>query len=163
MLVLSLGTAAIPARSKSSPITPTLVEQMIEKYGARLAVKKLTSAQPKREFGDYDIVLSGVSSGDRRWLALVPKLKDGTDAATSLALIVSVAEALPKNPTAVLRLIKAKPSWRRVCTYPMIEPTRAEERAYFKNTIPAVRSVRDPALQRVKRRCLDELIATQRR
>ena len=162
MLALGLGTAAFGARSQSSVITPSAVEQMIDKYGARHTIEKLTNSPPKREFGDYDIVLSGVSSGDHRWLALVPKLKAGTDAATSLALVVSVAEALPRNPKAVLRLIKADPSWRRACTYPMIEPTKAEERIYFSKAIPAVRLVRDPDVQSVKRACLADLVEAQR-
>ena len=162
MLALGLGTAAFAAQSQSSAITPSAVERMIDKYGARLTVKKLTNSPPKREFGDYDIVLWGVSRGDRRWLALVPRLKAGTDAATGMALVVAVSEALPRNPKAVLRLIKANPSWRNVCTYPMIEPTKAEERMYFRKAIPAVRSVRDPDVRSVKRTCLANLVEAQR-
>lgn len=162
-VTIGFGTAVLAGESRLSQITPSAVERMIEKCGVRLTIRKLATARPGHEFGDYDIVLSGVSAGDRRWLALVPRLKSGTDAATGQALVVAVAEALSRNPPAVLRLIRANPSWRHVCTFPMIEPTEAEERSYFGTTIPAVRAVRDADLQSVKRRCLTSLSEAQRR
>ena len=157
-----LGSALHASELPVPKTTPKVIGLIIKKHGAPQAIKILTNAhRGGREFGDYYIVLSGVSSGDRRWLALVPRLKAGTDAATSLALIVSVAEALPRNPMAVLSLIKANPSWQNVCTYPMIEPTKAEQRIYFRKAIPAVRSVRDPTLRSTTNRCLANLVQAQ--
>src|SRR5438477_12601046 len=87
-------------------ITPKVVERMIDRYGAKATVDKLTNAAPndtRSLLGDYDRVLDGVSSGDSRWLALVPRLDPGTDAGSAEFLRIAVAEAIPKNPAGVLR------------------------------------------------------------
>jgi hypothetical protein len=141
------------------------VSRMIDRYGPKATVDKLSNAKPNdthTDFGDFDKVLDGIASGDARWLALVPKLAPGTDAGTAESLPIVLAEALPKNPVGVLRLIKRDESWRDACSYPMIEPNRKEMRDYFKTAIPAVESVHDPALQDVKRICLSELLKAQR-
>jgi hypothetical protein len=138
---------------------------MIERYGARATVQKLSNAAPndtRSMFGDYDKVLEGVSSGDARWLALVPKLDPGTDAGSAEFLLIAVAEALPKNPAGVLRFTSRLSWFRNACGYPMIEPSNREMRAYFKATIPALKGVHDAALARVKRICLTELLKAQR-
>ena len=163
VLVLFLSVALVVDQT-SSAVTPKMVERMIDRDGARQAVNKLANAAPddtRTLFGDYDKVLEGVASGDARWLALVPKLRPGTDAGTAEALHISVAEALPKNPAGVLRLIMRLPSWQDVCSYPMIEPTDEEMRAYFNAAIPAVKAVRDPALQHSKHVCLADLVKAQ--
>jgi hypothetical protein len=158
-------SAALFVDQTSSAITPQKVERMIDRYGARQTVNKLANAGPddtRTDFGDYDKVLDGVASGDARWLALVPKLRPGTDAGTAEALRIAVAYALPENPAGVLHLITRLPSWQDVCTYPMIEPTDEEMQAYFRAAIPAVKAVRDTALQREKSVCLAELVKAQR-
>lgn len=159
-----LGAALATHRAPTSAITPKSVERMIDRYGARQTVQKLTKQDPndtKSEFGKFDVVLDGVASGDPRWLALVTKIYPGTDAGAAESLPIVVAQALPKNPAAVLRFF-ASSSWlRKVCGYPMIEPTEKEMRAYFKAALPAVRAVREPALQRAKKVCLTELIKAQ--
>jgi hypothetical protein len=44
----------------------------------------------------------------------------------------------------------------------MIEATEEEMRSYFKAAIPAVKAVRDPALQRAKEVCLAELVKAEK-
>ena len=164
MFVAFLG-AAILASQTHFAITPSAIGRMIDHFGAKRTVDKLANAPPNdthTDFGDFDKVLDGIASGDSGWLALVPRLEPGTDAATAESLRIVVAKALPKNPAGVLRLILREPSWRDACGYPMIEPTHQEMRAYFKVAIPAVRSVRDPALRAAKRVCLSELLKAQR-
>ena len=157
--------AALFANQSPSQVTPLAVSRMIDRYGAKATVARLSNAAPNdthTDFGDFDKVLDGIASGDARWLALVPKLAPGTDAGTAESLPIVLAEALPKNPGGVLRLIKLDASWLDVCRYPMIEPTDEEMRAYFKRAIPSVRSVYDPALQAAKHACLSELLKAQR-
>jgi len=164
VLILFLGAALSAHQATSSAITPKSVERMIDRYGARRTVQKLTKQDfndTKSDFGKFDVVLDGISAGDPRWLALVTKIYPGTDAAAAESLPIAVAQALPKNPTGVLRFF-ASSSWlRKVCGYPMIEPTDKEMRAYFKAAIPAVRAVREPTLQRAKKVCLTELMKAQ--
>ena len=160
MLILFLGAAFLASQAHSS-ITPSSVGRMIDYLGAKGTVDKLANSGPsgaQTDFGDFDKVLYAIATGDPRWLALVPRLEPGTDAGTAESLRIVVAKALPKNPAGVLRLIARKPSWRSACSYPMIEPTRQETRAYFREALPAVKSVRDPALRAAKRICLSELL-----
>jgi hypothetical protein len=159
-LLLLLLSAAILAGRQVGSITPATVDRMLAQLGPKRTVDELAGSGA--DFGDYEKILDGIASGDARWIALVPRLQPGTDAGTSEALRIAVAEALPKNPAGVLRLIEHNPAWREVCTYPMIEPTRKEARTYFKAAVPAVRAVISPALQRAKRMCLADLVKAQR-
>ena len=108
-------------------------------------------------FGDYEVVLDGISSGDAQWLALAPGLQKGADAGPSEFLKISVAEALPHNAAAVLRLGAHGWPIANACSYPMLEPKPADTRRYFAAAIPAVTAVHDPALQSAKATCLSEL------
>jgi len=159
-LLLFLLSAALLAGAPLERITPSNVARMLDRLGPRQTVDKL--AGTGADFGEYEKVLDGISSGDARWLALVPRLQPGTDAGTSESLRIAVAEALPRNPSAVLRLIEHNPRWREVCTYPMVEPTPKEARTYFKAAVPAVKAVKSPQLQRAKLMCLVDLAAAQR-
>jgi hypothetical protein len=163
-MMIAFLAAAVFAGQPPDSITSVAVGRMIDRRGAKRTVEKLTNIRPggsRSDFGAFDQVLDGIASGDARWLALVSRLAPGTDAGTAESLRIVVAEALPRNPAAVLGLIEKDPSWRDACGYPMIEPTRQEARAYFKAAIPAVKSVHDPALQAARRVCLSELLKAQ--
>lgn len=165
VLTLIVGAVLLAPHPASRAITPQVVERMIDSYGARATVQKLSNAVPNETrtmFGAYDKVLEGVSSGDARWLALVPKLDLGTDAGSAEFLRIAVAEALPKNPAGVLRFTSRLSWFRNACGYPMVEPTNREMRAYFKAAIPALKAVHDAELARAKRICLTELVKAQR-
>lgn len=165
MLLLFLSAVLTEPHFDTHGITPELVAGLIEDHGAKEAVRRLAERDPAdthSNFGDYDTVLDGVASGDRRWLALVPRLDPGTDAGTAEFLRIAVAQAIPKNPTGVLRFTSRLPWFRYACGYPMIEPTNTEMRAYFKAAIPALKAVGDPKLRHAKRVCLGELIKAER-
>ena len=165
-MIAFLLSAALSANPSGSAISPVAVQQMISRFSPRRTVNKLAnafgSANTRTDLGNYDKVLDGIASGNGRWLALVPKIEGGTDAATAEALRIAVATALPKNPTAILRLITLEQSWRDACSYPMIEPTNQEARAYFKIAIPAVIAVRNRALDRAKHMCLRDLVRAEK-
>ncbi len=138
---------------------------MIDLYGAKATVNKLAIVAPddsRSMFGIYDKVLDGVSSGDSRWLALVPRLDPGTDAGTAEFLRIAVAEALPRNPVGVLRFTSGLAWFPDACGYPMIEPSKREMRAYFKAAIPALKAVHESTLARAKRICLAKLMEAWR-
>lgn len=159
-LCLLIPAATLPAHSFAS-ITPRSVENMLARYGARGTVQRLTRNSGKTDFGDFEVVLRGVAKGDGHWLRLVPRIYRGTDAGTAESLKIAVAEALPKNPVGVLKLVHGHSRWSMACTYPMIESSAQEARQYFRLAIPAVRSVRDRTLQVTKRRCLSSLGTAQ--
>jgi hypothetical protein len=133
---------------------------MIGRFGGEEAVSKLIAqktSDPNNDLGQFQEVLNGIASGDSAWLGLIPSLETGGHAAAGESMPIVVAFALPKNPRAVLHLIASDRRWLVSCGYPMIEPTKKEERDYFETAIPAVRAVRDANLQTAKQMCLSEL------
>src|SRR5689334_574509 len=97
--MLPLLLTAAFASAAAAP-TPTSVLRMIDARGARRTVRALDRDGEHTRVG---AVLDRIASGDRRWLALVPRLAPGTDAGTAEGLRIAVAQALPRNPRAVLR------------------------------------------------------------
>lgn len=161
MPILALLLAAAPI-GDVSPITPSLIGRMIDKYGPEQTVHKLAMRRPQGQgLGAFDVVLNGIASGDGRWLSLVPRLDSGTDGGTAESLRIAVAEALPKNAAGVLAATASLPWFRQVCSFPMIEPTLADTLAYFRTVIPSVSAIRDTKLQKAKRICLTELAKAQ--
>lgn len=166
-LVAALTALQPPPSSQDEPraVTPAAVTQMIDRLGDEGAVNKLITQKTtdqNNDLGRFEQVLDGIASGDPAWLALVPRLETGGHAAAGESMPIVVAYALPKNPLGVLRLVTKNRRWLVSCGYPMIEPTKKEERAYFEAAIPAVRAVRDPELQTAKRMCLSELSRAER-
>ena len=126
------------------------VRASVESRGAGETVRRLQAA------GQWDVVLDGISNGEVAWIALVPRLAQGTDAGPSLG--VALAKALPRAPAAVLHALDPGdgpalgPS--RVCGAPFAEPTPAFLDAYRPRALAAVESVRDPRLRNVREACL---------
>jgi hypothetical protein len=161
---LIAASSAWPAgavmQNNSSSIKPAAVAGMIDRFGGEETVSKLIAqktSEPNNDLGLFDEILDGIASGDPAWLALVPRLETGGHAAAGESMPIAVAFALPLNPRDVLRLIASDRRWLVSCGYPMIEPTKEEERAYFEAAIPAVRAVRDAHLETAKAMCLSEL------
>jgi len=147
--------AAAPA---AGGLTAAQVGAMIDRDGAAKTVQSFDQGDANVPF---DQVLDGIGSGNQEWLALVPKLAPGVDGGTATGLKIAIAEALPRNAAAVLRLGSDGPA-EESCAYPMIEPTAAETQAYFAAAIPAVEAIDDPALQAAKTICLTKLREAQR-
>jgi hypothetical protein len=172
--LLTLTTSLIAASSASSgaawhrdesSVTPVAVTRMIDRFGGKGAVDRLIAqktSDPNNDLGLFEQVLDGIASGDAAWLALVPRLETGGHAAAGESMPIVVAYVLPKNPAGVLRLLARDRRWLASCGYPMIEPTKKQERAYFRAAIPTVRAVRDTSLQNAKRMCLSELSRAER-
>src|SRR5206468_557592 len=81
LLIMFLSVALFADRAPSV-VTPATVGRMIDRYGAKQTVHKLSNAVPNdthTDFGDFDKVLDGIASGDAHWLRLVPRLAPGTD------------------------------------------------------------------------------------
>jgi len=115
LLLLLLSVAILAGRQVGS-ITPTTVGRMLAQLGPKRTFDEL--AGTGADFDDYEKILDGIASGDQRWIALGPRLQPGTDAGTSEALRIAVAEALPRNPAGVLRLIEHNPRMARAMHLP---------------------------------------------
>jgi len=155
-IVLAAAAAAAPA------LTPEKVGAMIDGQGAARTVATLSAGDLSKHNLYFDNVLDGISSGNAKWLALVPRLRPGTDGASGEFLRIAIARALPHNAAGVLRLSAHGWPVADACSYPMIEPRPADTGRYFATAIPAVQAVRDPGLQAAKAICLSELQKAQK-
>ncbi len=147
------------AATPTGAITPQELRAMIERDGARAAVRTLneggTEAAPNR----LAIAMQGISSGDQAWLDIVPLLRQGTDGETGEGLSMSLADALPNNAAGVLRLIAGGEDAPSICDGQLSVNTPEAARAARQAAIPAVEGVTDPALQQAKTACLTVLRA----
>ncbi|HEV7384347.1 MAG TPA: hypothetical protein VGN89_05665 [Phenylobacterium sp.] len=151
LAVLSAGPLG-PGSAARAQVRVNLpeVRASVESRGSGETVRRLQAA------GQWDVVLDGIANGEVAWIALVPRLAQGTDAGQSLG--VALAKALPRAPAAVLHALDAKdgpalgPS--RVCGAPFAEPTPEFLAAYRPRALAAVQSVRDARLRNIRDACL---------
>ncbi len=136
------------------PLTTKWVMQEIVKHDPKHAVKVMWDQER------YDELLGNISAGKEEWIALAPKIQPGTDAASSEDLGISLADALPKNPQAVLSILdqsKWAISFKSVCSIPFIEPEKDFYESYSKSALAAVKAVTNAGLAKQKALCLAEL------
>lgn len=150
-LALSVVCSAANAAAQK---TPAVIAKQINDEGAKATVNGMSESE-------WDGVLKNIDSGNAAWVALVPKLAEGTDAGTSEDLGIGLAYALPKNAKAVLSAIDPSNGpvlgVGRVCSVPFIEGTIKSVPAYIRSAKAALSKVHDPALQDIKKACLSEL------
>ncbi|MFM0643490.1 hypothetical protein PQR14_04105 [Paraburkholderia bryophila] len=151
-LALVFACSAAPAIA-AQPNASVLAKQLDNK-GAKATVSGMSESE-------WDNVLTRIDSGNTAWVALAPKLAEGTDGGNSEDLGIGLAYALPKNPKAVLRAIDPNNGpvlgVGRVCSAPFIEDTVKDIPAYIRRAKAALRDVHDAALQNVRDACLAEL------
>ena len=121
------------------------VEHLTKSRGTHDAIPYLDKTN------ELDYILHRIGKSKREWIALAPRIARGTDVSVSLGLGISLARALPHNPSNVLRVTDLANETgslgvNRVCGVPFIETTRAYNNAYKRRAIPAVVRVRDPTL-----------------
>jgi hypothetical protein len=133
--------------------TPDQVFAAISEYGAVAFFSSLDYQAAER-------LLDHIGTGDAAWVALAPELSAGADGANAEGLAIALAYALPKNATAVLKIVDPVEgdghilAISRICGIPFIEQV---PRLYKSKALRAVVAVKDPALQQVKGRCVSIL------
>ena len=156
-ILLSLRAPAIaggPSDVVPKPLTTDWVLREIAEHGPRHAVRVMWDQER------YDEFLGNISAGKQEWIALAPELAAGTDAGASEGFGISLADALPKSPKAVLGVLdpsKWTISSARVCSIPFIEPEKAFYESYARAALVAVEAVSDAGLARQKELCRAEL------
>ena len=153
---LAVVMAAWCNTAQARTTTVSQIDHLIETMGAHDAVVYLDKVD------ELDYMLDQIGRGKSEWIALATRIAPGTDASASEGLGISLARALPRNPSAVLRVVDLADEdgvlgVSRVCGVPFIEVTRAYNAAYERRAIPAVSRVLDPALAAARAKCLARL------
>ena len=91
--------------------------------------------------------------GDDAWFLIASKLRPFSDAGATETLEMSVAEALPKNPKAALKLIEKGFSLDWVCGEPYFEVPNEKILNHLHKALKSLRGVNDPSLIEIKTRC----------
>ena len=145
-----LGTA-VPAAAASG--TADMVARRIAQDGAKQAVAALQKNKT------WPRVIAGISSGNAAWVALTPRLAEGTDAGTSEELDYALSLALLRNAPAVLALPAGTFPAERICVVPYIEPTDAQVKSFVARADRALGAVKGGKLAAPRDACLKSLHA----
>ena len=156
VLVLLLGAATAACR----PEPPLSLD---DAAGVLIAARRVGPDSMTRLMDHDDAfgerVLDGISSGDSIWLEVAVALRPSGTADVDEALPSSLAEALPRAPERVLRILGRMYPATEVCSMPFNEPSDSLLRAYYAEARPALLHVQAPELQTIRTACLASLDA----
>jgi len=153
IIVLSLLFLACHAETPApTKLTAGSILQQVKEKGARKVLQEYSSASLQ-----WHAILKHIETGDAEWLAVASELRAVSDAGYSEDLDFSVATALPKNPSGVLRLKHF--ALERVCDVPYLEPSEKTVHDFQTKAAAALETVRDADLQDRKKKCRTILMA----
>jgi len=142
-ILIAIGTGSVNAQDS---ITAKEFENRCYNEGAVDVVNELS-------VGGWDNpvwvnILENIASGDKEWLrasACIGENSGYSNGNIGFDVSIAWAEALPKNPRAVLTLSLMGISLGRICSIPIIEPTREWAAQYVKDTLAALEAIPDDA------------------
>ncbi len=147
---LAVYAAGQPAGTK---ITAQSVLDGIKAKGPAAALREYTSGSAQ----GWHFILTQIEAGDSKWLTVASELRAASDASYSQDLDFSVATALTKNPSGVLRLKNFELA--HVCDVPFLEPSDKVIHDFQAKASAALATVRDADLQERKKKCQSVLMA----
>lgn len=154
MLVSILTVGVSQGPTMASP-TAFDIRRSVADVGAEATVRSLSKD------GHWNAVEAEIGTGDADWVALAPLLAPGTDAGTSEGLSISLADALPKNPRAVLAVLNVRGGdmlgAEHVCAAPFIEDTAEHQASYKKSALRSLSGITEASLQPARVACIDRL------
>src|SRR5689334_19038807 len=99
-------TLAVFALATSPPaLSAETVEASLQSSGGRATIDRYFSCDDSGQTA-YD----QIETGDERWLRVAVRLLDDSDGCVTLSLTSSIAAALPRAPSRVLKLLDVKPA-----------------------------------------------------
>ncbi len=141
-----------PTPTFTTPVQPEEVRRAFYEYSPTRIIRALF----ENDWKNWNMILEKMAAGDAIWIEYAGKyIWPGTDAGATSDIYITMAEALPNNPEAVLTtMLKGDgPSPFVVCTYPFIEPEKDFLIAYTEATRQALDAVHAPHLQKIRRLC----------
>lgn len=135
--------------------TPVSIEELRLAF-YRYSVVAIVRALHENNEANWNMILNKAAAGEGDWIyALNTYVAPGTDAASSTAVIVTMAEALSNNPEAVLNLsFTTGPSLYRVCSFPFIEPDYEFLKDHTNKTMNALQAVNKSYLLDLRDYCM---------
>jgi len=124
-----------------------------KEFDARCVKEGAVNVVDELSKGDWDNpvwvnILDNIASGDEEWIkasTCIGKNSGYSNVNVGIDINIVWAEALPKNPQAILALDISGVSTRRACSLPFIEPERAWAAQYVKDTLAALEAIPDDA------------------
>lgn len=155
LATVSLILCVFEAQGKPQ-LSADIVGNHIRTDGAKATVAYLS------RMNEWDAAMEQVAKGSSKWIDIAGQLAQGSDAGTAEDLGIVLAQALPRNPAAVLRVLDQDDDavvlgLNRVCGTPFIETTPAFNAAYERRASLALAHVRAPELAYKRDRCLARL------
>ena len=154
LLVLQIGVLFVPNLVGQIDLeSPDALLKAINDHGARYVVRDTLG-----RWKEWDEVMERISSGEKSWIQIARLLRPETDAGKTLALIVTMARALPNSPENVLPTIGQGFDIEDVCGFPFIEPERSYITDHYNKVIHALeRPLDEPGLRNMQSECVKEL------
>lgn len=151
-------TAVVVAALASAPAALNVeeVEASVQTRGGRATINKYFLCD-ESGLAAYE----RIESGEARWLNIAVRLLDDSDGCATTLLTSSIASALPKAPSRVLKLLDTKPILRadRLCVPFLSEDDDPRKHLRYLQTVEttltafegvALRAQRDTCLRQVK-------------
>jgi hypothetical protein len=153
IVVCTLAAVCAALLPAAATITARSILDEVKAKGAKAALHEYTSGSAER----WRFILKQIETGDSQWLSVANELRAASDASYSEDLNFSVATALTKNPSGVLRLKNFE--LESVCDVPYLEPSDKVVRDFQAKASAALATVRDADLQERKKKCQSILMA----
>ncbi len=147
LLAIFIFDMAIVVAAEGAP-SPEDIIARIQRNGGKTVLEDFWNHE-----AEFEAVLRGVESGNRRWLEVAQLLKPFSDAGSSELINYAVARALPIDPQRVLRMIGHGFELEFICTSPFDEPELGVAEAYERRALSALDSLHDPDLKAVASEC----------
>lgn len=135
--------------------TAASIWESIDQIGARATVDLLWDSRQS------DLLFDHVARGEPGWIALVPRLREGSDAAASEELDLMLVFALPLNARAVLAAMDPTTGPDAVCTMRFIDEVEPASPGYKTRSLRALALVTDPRLRGQRDACMAALRAAR--
>jgi hypothetical protein len=153
VIVCCLAAAYAASQPAGAKITAQSVLDGVRAKGPAAALKDYTAGSAQK----WHFILKQIETGDSIWLTVASELRIASDASYSQDLDFSVATALTRNPSAVLRLKNFE--LERVCDVPYLEPSVKVVHDFQAKASAALLTVKDADLQERRKKCQAVLTA----
>lgn len=159
-MLFTLSAISFNSITAFAALTPTSVLDQIHYDGAKTYLRSLARENAHAtEISDWEYIVAGISSGNAKWLKIVPLIASATDAGFAEDLATVLAQAIPKNVGGVMEVLNDSVppvSVWSVCSMPLYVETFPQKNEYFVKAEQALYKLNTAT----SKQCLAQLIRT---